>query len=81
MSKAVSRVQKSQAAHSWGILLGMLGVPVAALFAKVYPQFDAAWEVLMAACGLIVIRSTVGYLFPGIGAGAKKAQEAAAHTR
>jgi hypothetical protein len=80
MGKAVSDIRKSQAAHSWGILLGMLGFPVLALMAKIFPQQDTAWDVLMAVCGLIVIRSTVGYLFPGLGA-AKKVDDTVAQTR
>jgi hypothetical protein len=81
MGKAVSNIRKTQAAHSWGILLGMLGIPVLALMSKIFPQQDIIWEVLMGVCGLIIIRSTVGYLFPGLGSGAKKPGQAVAHTR
>jgi hypothetical protein len=81
MSKAVSDTRKSQAAHSWGILLGMLGIPVLALMAKIFPQQTIAWEVLMAVCGLIIIRSTVGYLFPGLGSSVKKSESTVAQTR
>ena len=80
MAKAISNTRKTQTNHSWGILLGMLGIPVLAVFSKVYPQYDTAWEVGMAVFGLIILRSTVGYLFPGLGSGSKKPQETAAQT-
>jgi uncharacterized membrane protein YdcZ (DUF606 family) len=80
MSRSVSDIRKTQAAHSWGILLGMLGVPVAALFSKIFPRYDAAWEVLLVVCGLIIVRSAVGYVFPGLGAGNKKSEHAASET-
>jgi len=76
MAKPVSTVRKAQVAHSWGILLGMMGVPILAVLAKIYPQQDTIWEVLLAVCGLIIIRSTVGYLFPKLGSGAKKSAAA-----
>jgi hypothetical protein len=79
MAKAVSNIRKTQTAHSWGILLGMLGFPVTALFSKVFPQYDTGWEVLLAVCCLVIVRSVVGYLFPG--AGAKKAEHAVTQTR
>jgi hypothetical protein len=81
MSKVVSQVRKSQTAHSWGILLGMLGIPIAALFSKVFPQYDTAWEVLLAVCGIVIARSAVGFLFPGLGSSGKKAEQAAVQTR
>ena len=81
MAKPVSNIRKAQTNHSWGILLGMLGVPVLALFSKIYPQFDTAWEVLLAVCGLIVLRSTIGYLFPGLSFGTKKHDRTATQTR
>jgi hypothetical protein len=64
MSKAMKA--RSQAAHSWGILLGMLGVPILALLSKVFPKLDELWEVLLAVFVLIIVRSLVGYLFPGL---------------
>ncbi len=75
MKKAKSR--SSQVAFSWGILLGMLLLPVLALMAKVFPQHETIWEVLMAVAGLVIIRSAVGYLFP---AGANKSDSADKHT-
>ncbi len=81
MSKMVSQVRKSQAAHSWGILLGMLGVPIAALLSKVFPRYDTAWEVLLAVCGIVIVRSAIGFLFPGLGSSEKKAEQAAVQPR
>ena len=80
MGKAVSNTRRTQTAHSWGILLGMLGIPVLALMSKIFPQFDTAWKVLLAVFGLIIIRSTIGYLFPGLGAGTKKPDQTATQT-
>ena len=72
MAKPVSNARKAQVAHSWGILLGMMGLPVLAVLSKIYPQQDLIWEVLAAAFGLVIVRSTVGYLFPSLGSGGKK---------
>lgn len=81
MAKAVSNVRKAQATHSWGILLGMLGIPVLALFSKIFPQQDTVWECLLVVCGLVIVRSTVGYLFPNLGSGSKKAGDTVAQPR
>ena len=81
MAKAVSTVRKSQTAHSWGILLGMLGIPVLALLSKLFPQQDTTWEVLLAVCGLVIVRSTVGYLFPSLGSGVKKSDDTVVQNR
>lgn len=81
MAKAVSNVRKAQTVHSWGILLGMLGVPVVALLSKLYPQQDTVWEVLLAVCGLVILRSTVGYLFPNLGSNLKKSDRTVAQPR
>jgi len=80
MAKPVSNVRKAQVAHSWGILLGMMGIPVLAVLAKIYPHQDTIWEVLLAVCGLIIVRSTVGYLFPKLGSGTKKSDTTVAQT-
>lgn len=72
MAKPVSSVRKAQVAHSWGILVGMLGLPVLAVLSKIYPRQDIIWEVCLAVCGLVIVRSTIGYLFPSLGSGSKK---------
>jgi Kef-type K+ transport system membrane component KefB len=81
MAKPVSNVRKTQVAHSWGILVGMLGMPILAVISKIFPQQDTVWEILLAVCGLVIIRSTVGYLFPGLGSSAKKAGATLPQTR
>lgn len=81
MAKAVSNIRRAQAVHSWGILLGMLGIPVLAFLSKIFPQQDTAWEVLLAVCGLVIVRSTVGYLFPNLGSGIKKVDDTVAQGR
>jgi SNF family Na+-dependent transporter len=77
MKKASAK--RSQVAHSWGILLGMAGIPVLALLSKVFPNLDTVWGVLLVLFGLIIARSVVGYLFPA-GSNAKKSHGAAAQT-
>jgi hypothetical protein len=76
MSRTVSAITRTQNMHSWRILLGMLGVPIAALFSKIFPRYDTVWEVLLVICGLIILRSVIGYLFPGLGASHKKSEHA-----
>ena len=75
-----SRTKRSQVVHSWGILLGMLGIPILAVLSKIFPQQDTIWEVLLAVCGLIIVRSTIGYLFPSLGSGAKKPDDTVAQS-
>jgi hypothetical protein len=71
--------KRTQVAHSWGILLGMAGIPVLALLSKVFPNLDPVWGVLLVLFGLIIARSVVGYLFPA-GSSAKKSNAAATQT-
>lgn len=81
MAKAAAAIRKAQTTHSWGILLGMMGIPVLALFSKVYPHYETIWQVLMGICGLVIIRSTIGYLFPGLGPVDKKPGQAVTQSR
>lgn len=76
MKKTTGR--RSQTAHSWGILLGMAGVPILALMAKVFPGLDTLWGALLVVFALIIVRSAVGYLFPGT-PGGKKAEHDSSH--
>ena len=70
--------KRSQAAHSWGILLGMAGVPILALMSKVFPSLDTLWGALLVVFALVIVRSAVGYLFPGSPSG-KKAEQDSSH--
>ena len=63
---------KSQASHIWGILLGMLAIPVLGLMVKVFPQNTTLWEILMAVAGLVILRSVIGYVMPARGNADKK---------
>jgi CDP-diglyceride synthetase len=63
---------KSQAGHIWGILLGMLAIPVLGVMVKVFPQSTTLWEILMAAAGLVILRSVIGYAMPARGNTGKK---------
>jgi len=63
---------KSQAANIWGILLGMLALPVLGVMVKVFPQSTTLWEILMAAAGLVILRSVIGYAKPDRGNAGKK---------
>ena len=81
MSKVVSQAHKAQTAHSWGILLGLLCVPVIALFFKIFPQYDTAWEVLLAACGVFVVRSVVGYVLAAAGSDPKRTEQTVTQAR
>lgn len=74
---AKAKARRSQVAHSWGILIGMSAIPILALMSKVFPRYDAVWEILFVVFGLLVARSVIGYLFPGASRGQKKAQQAA----
>jgi hypothetical protein len=78
MSK--SRTKSAQVGHSWGILIGMSGIPILALLSKVFPHLDTLWGVLLVVFGLLIARSVIGYLFPGSHSGVKKARQAAAQS-
>jgi SNF family Na+-dependent transporter len=70
--------RRSQAAHAWGILLGMAGVPILALMSKVFPNLDTLWGALLVVFALVIVRSAIGYLFPGSPSG-KKGEQATTH--
>ncbi len=75
MSVPKSPVRKKQIAYSWGIILGMSGVPILALAIKLVPAQGDIWLALMAVCGVIVLRSVIGYIFPMATLFGKKADE------
>ncbi len=70
--------KRSQAAHSWGVLLGMAGVPILALLSKVFPHLDTLWGALLVVFALIIVRSAVGYIMSGISS-AKKDEQDSSH--
>jgi hypothetical protein len=74
MSKPSKR--NAQVKHSWGILLGMLAMPVLALMSKLFPAYDTAWTVLGVLFLALILRSAVGFFFPAR-ASSKKNQPAA----
>jgi hypothetical protein len=47
--------------YSWGILLGMSGIPVLALLSKLLPGQNILWAALATLCVLVVLRSGFGY--------------------
>jgi len=63
--KSNDPVLKARMKFSWGILLGMLGIPILALMLKVFPSRDLAWFTLMGLCGLVVVSSAIGFLLSG----------------
>jgi len=71
------KTKNPRVGFSWGILLGMSGIPILALMSKVFPKFDMAWEVSMVLCGLVVARCVYGYLVAGSPASIKKSEQAA----
>ena len=73
-------IKNLQAKYSWGILLGMSGIPVLALMDKIFPAQQSIWMGLMLACGLIIVRCAVGYLMAGTGP-SKKSRETALNAR
>jgi len=73
-----SRPKRSQVVHSWGILLGMAGIPVLALLSKVFPGLDVLWAVLLAIFALTVARSMIGYLSAGRRSRSESSQQGAA---
>jgi len=77
-----TNTKKSQAGHSWGILLSMAAVPILALLSKISPNLNSVWAVLLIICGLLFVRSLVGYFFPAAFSGSKKPQDrpAVAHS-
>jgi hypothetical protein len=66
------RLKNPRVGYSWGILLGMASIPILLVMSKVFPQLEMAWQVLMAVCGLVVLRSAVRYVFPNGMGGVKK---------
>jgi len=74
---AKPKVSKAHVKYSWGILIGMLTIPVLALMVKIFPQLTTAWEVGMAVAALVIVRSIVGYVMAS--GGAKKAAATHAH--
>jgi len=61
----ISSTGRSRIAHSWGILLGLSGLLVIELLSSLLPGIEVLWQVLLAVFVLILVRSLVGYLFPG----------------
>jgi hypothetical protein len=59
-----SKAKNQQISHSWGILLGMLAIPVFALMSKLFPARDPLWAVLVVLFCALVLRSAIGFLFP-----------------
>jgi hypothetical protein len=80
MSQPKNPVRQAQVKYSWGILLGMAALPIFAVMMKVFPGHDMAWQLLMAACGLIMLRSVIGYVFPKSPKGGAASDHAVAHT-
>jgi|GEM_PF-3467224 len=62
MAKPKNTVRRAQVMHSWGIILGMSGLPILALMSKVFPQRDTIWLLLAVVCGLVLANSVFGYL-------------------
>lgn len=62
---AVPQSKTTGAAQAWGIILGLAGIPVVALFLKVFPELHTVWYALMALLGLVVLKSSVSYLLAG----------------
>lgn len=73
-----STANKAHVKYSWGILVGMLAIPILAVMVKVFPQYTTGWEAAMVAAGLIILRSVIGYVTSSPGAG-KKAAATHAH--
>jgi hypothetical protein len=61
---AVQIRKSNSATHAWGIILGLTGLPVVALFLKIFPDLRIAWNVLFVAFGLLALKSLVSYLMP-----------------
>ncbi len=60
-----TKARSAQVKFSWGILLGMLVMPVLALMIKVFPQQMLVWQGLMVAAGLVIVRCVIGYVLAG----------------
>jgi len=76
---AKQKLKNPRVGFSWGILLGMSGIPILALMSKIFPKLDTAWELAMLACALIVVRCVYGYAVSGSQGTPKKPGQAAAH--
>jgi choline-glycine betaine transporter len=59
-----SKTKNRQVSHSWGILLGMLAIPLLALAGKLFPALDTLWTVLGVLFCALILRSAIGVLFP-----------------
>jgi hypothetical protein len=78
MAKRRTEARRAQVAHSWGILLGMSGIPVVAALLKLAPHYATAWDLLLVASGLLVLRSALGVAFPKMPAAVEEHVEPAA---
>jgi len=76
-----SKARRSQIAHRCGAILGALGIVVVELLSLAWPGIDVLREVLLAVFVLILVRSLVGYLFPGFTTDQRSPRQSAAPLR
>lgn len=62
MAMEKGKVKNPLVFYSWGIILGMSGVPLLALISKLAPAHDTIWAVLAGVCVLLVVVSLYGYV-------------------
>ena len=62
MAASKGKTKNPQVGPSWGVLLGLAGLPVLALLAKLFPGQTLIWEVVGALCLLWAGISLYKYL-------------------